>query len=367
MTFRDTSFEPRSERVAERSHAREGAPTLTPRPSEPAAAELAPLVFMFPGQSSRYPGMLDRLVELDPQNGELLSWASDILGRDLAAHYHVDADEAAFARNVDVQVGVFLANHMFMLTLEAAGIEAELSLGLSLGEWNHLVHIGLVSFEEALRAVDCRGRLYDEGPRGWMAAIHPISDEDLASVVEGAAKFGVLEVVNLNSPRQHVVAGERVAVEAAVELAEDEFYARSHIIDRNVPMHSSLFRSVGERFREHLEQLEFGPARRPYLPNRLARLLPSPGRDELVELLSSHVYEPVLWRQSLDHLVAQHPGAVFVEVGPMSVLHNLMHRKWLRNRKFRVDSRDELADHFASVVRELAVDERGGSEACTPS
>jgi hypothetical protein len=32
-----------------------------------------------------------------------------------------------------------------------------------------------------------------------------------------------------------------------------------------------------------------------------------------------------------------------------------MHRKWLGNRKFRTDNREELASHFANVVRELAV------------
>ena len=333
------------------------------------ASDNPPLVFMFPGQSSRYPGMLDRLVELYQPNAQLLHWAGDVLGRDLAKHYHLDAGEAAFARNVDVQVGVFLANHMFLQTLEAAGIEGELSLGLSLGEWNHLVHIGALSFEDALRAVEVRGRCYDEGPRGWMAAIQPISDDELADVVARAGKLGVLEIVNLNSPRQHVVAGERAAVEAAVEEAEDAFYAQAHIIDRNVPMHSSLFRVVGERFRAHLEGLDFVAPTRPYMPNRLARLLSEPSREDFVDLLSTHVHEPVLWRQSLDNMVAAHPDAVFVEVGPMSVLHNLMHRKWLRNRKFRTDSRDELADHFAAVVRELGVDAdtdtSRGQQACT--
>ena len=246
----------------------------------------APLVFMFPGQSSRYPGMLDRLAELHRPNAELLAWSSDLLGRDLAAHYSADAGDDAFARNVDVQVGVFLANHMFLQTLEAAGIEAELSLGLSLGEWNHLVHIGAVSFEQALRAVEQRGRCYDEGPRGWMAAIQPIGDEDLAEVVTHAAKHGVLEVVNLNSPRQHVVAGERAAVEAAVEHAEGEFYAQPRIIERNVPMHSSLFRAVGQRFGAYLEQIEFERPRLPYLPNRLGRMLhePDPGRADRAAL-----------------------------------------------------------------------------------
>ena len=321
----------------------------------------APLVFMFPGQSSRYPGMLDRLLELHRPNADLLSWASDILGRDLAAHYHVDAGEAAFARNVDVQVGVFLANHMFLETLDAAGIEAELSLGLSLGEWNHLVHIGALGFEQALRAVEFRGRCYDEGPRGWMAAIQPISSDELADIVERASKLGVIEIVNINSPRQQVVAGERAAVEAAVAEAEDEFYAQPQIIDRSVPMHSSLFRAVGGAFRAYLDTLEFQPIRRPYLPNRMAELLTSPTQAEFVELLSSHVHEPVLWRQSLDHVVEAHPDAIFVEVGPRSVLHNLMHRKWLRNRKFKTDiktdCRNELADHLAAVVAQLGTRE----------
>lgn len=188
-----------------------------------------------------------------------------------------------------------------------------------------------------------------------MAAIQPISAEDLEALVAEAGKLGVLEIVNLNSPRQHVVAGERAAVEAAVERAEDEFFAHAHIIERNVPMHSSLFQVVGQRFREHLEQVQFSAPRRPYLPNRLGRLVPEPSRAELIDLLSTHVHAPVLWRASLDHLVEHHRDAVFVEVGPMSVLHNLMHRKWLPNRKFRTDSRDELDEHFDALVAELTL------------
>jgi [acyl-carrier-protein] S-malonyltransferase len=301
--------------------------------------------------------MLERCIELHPGNVDLLRWASELLGRDLEAHYSVEVGEAAYTRNVDVQVGVFLANHMFLTALESRGISAELSLGLSLGEWNHLVHIGAVSFEHALLAVEQRGRCYDEGPRGWMAAIQPIELEDLEQLVHLIMELGTLghlEIVNFNSPRQHVVAGDRLAVEAVVERAEEEFYAQAHVIERNVPMHSSLFHPVGERFREHLERVEFLAPRRPYLPNRLGQLVPEPSRAELIELLGSHVHAPVLWRASLEHLVERDPEAVFVEVGPMAVLHNLMHRKWLPNRKFRTDSRDELDEHFDALVAELA-------------
>ncbi len=324
-------------------------------------------IFMFPGQSSRYPGMLDKLCELHPANRELLGWASDLLGRDLHKHYE-QSEGDPFVRNVDVQVGVFLANHMYLRALEANGIRAEFSLGLSLGEWNHIVHIGALPFDQALLAVELRGRLYDEGPRGWMAAIQPIAEDDLAEVVERASSHGVLEIVNHNSPRQFVIAGEQAAVEVAVELAEHEHFAQAHIIERQVPMHSSLFAPVAERFAATLATLEFRQPELPWLANRLGEFVElsestHPGRElsespptlrqRFVELLSSHVCQPVLWRQSIDAMVAREPDAVFVEVGPMAVLHNLLNRKWHRNRKFRTDDRDAAGEHFAGLVAGL--------------
>lgn len=311
---------------------------------------------MFPGQSSRYPGMLDKLCELHPGNLELLGWASDLLGRDLRRHYAADSADAAsdpFARNVDVQVGVFLANHMYLRALEAHDVRAELSLGLSLGEWNHIVHIGALPFDQALRAVEQRGRFYDEGPRGWMAAIQPIDEDDLVEVVERANAHGVLEIVNFNSPRQFVIAGDQAAVEYAAELAEHEHFAQAHVIERQVPMHSSLFAPVAERFGAYLATLEFQAPERPWLANRLGAFVDDPTQDRFVELLGSHVGQPVLWRQSIDAVVAREPDAVFVEVGPMAVLHNLLHRKWHSNRKFRTDDRDAAGDHFAGLVAGL--------------
>ncbi|MCA9680909.1 MAG: hypothetical protein KC457_01835, partial [Myxococcales bacterium] len=41
---------------------------------------------MFPGQSSRYPGMFERLARLHRPNADLLAWSSDLLGRDLARY-----------------------------------------------------------------------------------------------------------------------------------------------------------------------------------------------------------------------------------------------------------------------------------------
>ena len=155
------------------------------------------LVFMFPGQSSRYPGMLDKLAHLHPRAAEVLGLASDTLSRDLRSHYSED-NAAAFERNVDVQLGVFVANHMMLSALQAEGVDAELSLGLSLGEYNHLTHIGALDFVDALRVVKARGEAYDAGPRGQMASVQPL---DLAAFRSHAFRIGLQLQFHAAKPR----------------------------------------------------------------------------------------------------------------------------------------------------------------------
>ena len=310
------------------------------------------LVYMFPGQSSRYPTMLHKLTELHPANRDLLGAASDLLHRDLAAHYQADNPDL-FARNRDIQIGVFLANHMFLQILDDAGIRADLSLGLSLGEYNHLVHIGALDFREALLTVEQRGLAYDAGPDGAMASVFPIALEELEEIARRASASGVLEVVNLHSPRQQVLSGEQAALERALQIIEEELYVQATVIERHVPMHCSIFEPVGQSFRRHLEQVTFAAPRLPYLPNRLGREQPDPNRETFIELLATHVHRPVLWRASIDRVVERWPDAVFVEVGPLSVLHNLLDRKWHRNRKLHTDSAEQTDQHLKQVIDEL--------------
>ena len=318
-------------------------------------------VFMFPGQSSRYPGMLDKLVALRPTLlAPLLEEASERLGRDLRAHFAAD-NAQAFAKNVDIQLGVFLASHFFLTILQAEDIEADVSLGLSLGEWNHLVHIGALPFATALEAMRERGRAYDEGQRGSMASVFPMSAEELEEIAARVRDegMGVVEVVNLNSPRQQVLSGEHAALERALAILEEETFAQATIIERDVPMHCSTFAPVAERFAAFLATLDFQAPRLPYFPNRLAEPIAQPTREQWTELLSTHVCRPVLWRRSIDHILERDAAATFVEVGPRKVLFNLLDKKWLKKsrypdvRKLHVDSADDPTGQLQLILDAL--------------
>ncbi len=310
------------------------------------------VVYLFPGQNSRYPGMIQKLIDLHEPNRGILDRASMVLQRNLVNDFD-EGNNAAFLRSQDIQTAVFLANHMFLEILESVGIKADLSLGLSLGEYNHLVHIGALGFEEALRLVEKRGQSYEAGPRGAMASVFRVQKEILEEIIRRIRPMGYVEISNHNSPQQYVISGESKVVFDVLRVLREEFSLMGVVIEERFPMHSSLFKAVGQGFRQVLEGAAFSSPWLPYLPNRLGRIIANPTRSDFIDLLSSHIYRPVLWQQSIDYVAGHWPNAVFVEVGPKTVLYNLLYKKWHKNRKLSTDTQDDTEENLRKTIMAL--------------
>src|SRR5262249_41069063 len=135
------------------------------------------IVYMFPGQNSRHPEMIDRLRQWSGCT-RILQDASDTLGRDISSHYRA-SNPRMFSHNRDVQIGVFLAAYILSEQLATESIRSEASLSLSLSEYNHLVDIGALSFANALRLLDTQNKAYENGPRGLMVSVFPYEQEQM--------------------------------------------------------------------------------------------------------------------------------------------------------------------------------------------
>ena len=114
-------------------------------------------------------------------------------------------------------------------------------------------------------------------------------------------------------------------------------------------MHTPQFRPVADQLRPHLEQAPWRRPSLPYLPIVTGTPLEAARPEDVVEMLTRHVYSPVLWRDSIDRLIQQDPASVFVEVGPSGVLFSLLQKRWHAVDKFKSDSPDDLSAHLASL------------------
>jgi malonyl CoA-acyl carrier protein transacylase len=186
-----------------------------------------------------------------------------------------------------------------------------------------------------------------------MACVQPVSVEDVEPLIERVAAHGEVSIANYNSPSQQVVAGDCPTVEALLQLCEDELFVEPIIIERSIPMHTPRFRPAAELLRPYLVSAPFRTPLLSYLPNVTAQPLEQPRPEDLVELLFQHVYSPVRWKASIDLMVERYPQAEFVEVGPGGVLTNLLQKRWHAVRKFKSDSRSDLAKNLGSLRGQL--------------
>lgn len=199
--------------------------------------------------------------------------------------------------------------------------------GHSLGELTAYYTAGALPLDEAVRLVRRRGELMHEAGScrpGAMAAILGAMHRPIEEICAEASAAGTVVPANYNSLEQVVVSGEIAGVERAMELAKAAGARRALRLGVSGAFHSPLMQPAADKLRAALASAHFAPARWPVYSNVSAAPVTAP--DEARALLLTQLTSPVRWVQVVRAMAAAHPGALFVEMGPGSVLTGLVKR-----------------------------------------
>jgi [acyl-carrier-protein] S-malonyltransferase len=197
--------------------------------------------------------------------------------------------------------------------------------GHSLGEFTALVCAEGMPFGATVDLVRFRGQLMQEAVpagTGAMAAILGLDDEAIEAACREAAQGAIVEPANFNSPGQVVIAGDKAAVQRAIEAAKARGAKRAVALPVSVPSHTSLMRGAAERLKERLRSLEVRAPRIRYISAVDASAHERP--DEIRELLVRQLSNPVRWSDTLRAVSAG--VAQVIECGPGKVLTGLNRR-----------------------------------------
>ncbi len=280
--------------------------------------------FVFPGQGSQSVGMLAELAESNVQVQEVFSEASDALGYDLWNLVQNDADGKLNQTDV-TQPAMLAAGIAVYRTLQAhTEVAPAFMAGHSLGEYTALVASGAMSLEQGVALVAERGRLMQSAVpagQGAMAAVLGLEDAQVVAVCEQAE--GIVEAVNFNSPGQVVIAGNKAAVDAAMELATEAGASRVVPLPVSVPSHCSLMKPAADQLAETLAGMEMNMPTVPVLHN--VHFSTAGSVDEIKELLVKQLYQPVQWVETVNAMKAQGVDSLY-ELGPGKVLMGLNRR-----------------------------------------
>jgi [acyl-carrier-protein] S-malonyltransferase len=281
---------------------------------------------VFPGQGSQSLGMLSALSDAHPQVREAFEEASDALGSDLW-NLAQNGPEEDLNRTEMTQPAMLAAGVAAWRVWQASGGEAPSVLaGHSLGEYTALVCAGALAFGDTVQLVAERGRLMQGAVapgEGAMAAILGLDDGQVMDICARAARGGVVEAVNFNSPGQVVIAGDTAAVDRAVALAAEAGARRSVKLPVSVPSHCRLMEDAAARLAGRLADTAVTAPGIPVIHNVDASAHDVP--DDIRAALAGQLHRPVRWVDSVRHMAAQGVSAI-VELGPGKVLTGLNKR-----------------------------------------
>lgn len=282
--------------------------------------------FVFPGQGSQSVGMLGALAGASEVVHSTFGEASAVLGFDLWKLVSEGPEDALNATERTQSAMLAAGVATWRAWRAQGGASPAVLCGHSLGEFTALVCAESLDFRAAVELVRFRGQVMQEAVpagTGAMAAILGLEDAAVEEACREAAQGSVVEPANFNSPGQVVIAGERAAVERAMETAKARGATRAVVLPVSVPSHTSLMRGAGQRLGERLRTLEVRTPRIPYVSAVDATAHSEP--DDIRDLLVRQISSPVRWPQTLRAVCA---GAIaqVIECGPGKVLTGLNRR-----------------------------------------
>jgi len=280
---------------------------------------------VFPGQGSQSVGMGKALCEAHPHLKQVYDEASTVLGYDVAA-LCFEGPAETLNLTEHTQPALLVSSIAALRALQPAGIKPVAVAGHSLGEYSALVAAGGLSYRDAVGIVQKRGRYMSEAVpagTGLVAALLGLAADAVKEVCREAASVGVVQAANFNSPGQVVIAGEKAAVERAIEIAKTKGCKKAVPLPVSVPVHTPLMRKAADRLAKDLAAISWSDLLMPLINNAEAKQIVNAAdiQPSLVRQLPSSV----LWEDSVKAMAAM-GVKTFVEVGPEVVLTGLIRR-----------------------------------------
>jgi len=290
------------------------------------------VAFCFPGQGSLEAGMGREIAEAVPEAMEVYRIGSEATGMDLAhLCFEAPLDELV---ETEVQQPTLVATSLAILAaVRKAGLEPDVVVGHSVGEFAALASVGAMSEGEAIGLVRERGLAMAAAARerpGAMAAILGLEDHLVETLCR---KILGVWPANYNCPGQIVVSGENDAVEECCAEAESLGARRAIRLKVSGAFHSPLVGQAGRALKPAIDRIRFSDPVKPFMSTVTAKIEPA---QRLGALLVDQLTAPVRFTQAAGELMR---GGVttFVEIGPGSVLSGLVKRIDRGARTFSVN------------------------------
>jgi [acyl-carrier-protein] S-malonyltransferase len=281
---------------------------------------------IFPGQGSQVVGMGIDVAQHSAVARDLFERANGIVGYDLLALQRNGPDEKL--RETQFSQPAIFATNVALYFAVGDVLKPVVSAGHSFGEICSLTVAGSLSFEDALRVVDERGKAMQfaaEQAPGGMSAVLGMDAARIRAIVDSvkAERGGRLQLANFNSPAQIVISGDLFAVQAAGDALLEGGAKRVVPLNVSGAWHSELMEPAIERFASAVNAAHFGAPQFDVVSNVDAHVYRD--TEDIKRNLIRSITDEVRWHDTALKLLSYNLDVV-VEFGASPVLAPMFRR-----------------------------------------
>lgn len=300
--------------------------------------------FLFPGQGAQYVGMGKDVYNAYDEAKEIYHRAEEISGMDIKT-LCFDGPEEELMKTENTQIAILTTSLAMLAVLEKHGITADMTAGLSLGEYTALIYGGYLTLEDGMKLIQKRG--YYMGnflpeEEYMMAAVigldSSVIEKECKDVREKQGKFIV--PANYNCLAQTVISGTKEGIEIVTEGLKTKGAKRVILLKTSGPFHTEKLAQAKELYAKELEKVEFQKGNGVQVVKNIDGTIYT-NKDNMKEILSHHIVSPVRFDKIIQYMKEQ--GVTeFVEIGPGKALTGFVKKDYPEAVTYNVNNLENL-------------------------
>lgn len=274
--------------------------------------------FLFPGQGSQAVGMGKDIYDKYDEAKKVYDRVKELTNVDIAK-ISFEGPEDVLNQTKYTQLAILTMSLAVVEILKKENIKAEISAGLSLGEYSALIYSGILDFDEGVKLVQKRGEyMQNLVPEGnWqMAAVLGLDDETVENTCKKVTN-GFVVPANFNCNGQVVISGEEEAVKKVAELMSEAGARKVRVLKTSGPFHTTKLIEASKALSKELENTKFNKSDLKVVKNIDGTEYTE--NDNIKEILAKHIISPVRFSKSINTMLQENVDT-FIEVGPGKTL-----------------------------------------------
>lgn len=302
--------------------------------------------FIFPGQGAQVVGMGKDFYEKYETARNIYDKASEISGKDIKK-LCFEGPEEELNKTENTQLAMLVTSLAILEVLKEKGIQANITAGLSLGEYTALIYSGFLTFEQGIKLVEKRGFFMGNlvpKEKFAMAAVIGLESSKIEKVCEEIRKTGKFIVpANYNCIVQTAISGEEDAIDESVEKLKEAGARKVIKLKTSGPFHTEKLEQAKNAYEKELDKVNFTQGSIDVIKN-LDGTKYEPN-DDIRGILAKHIVSPVRFDKIIE-LLQKENVEEYIEIGPGKVLTGFIKKENREAKTFNINSVEALEEYL---------------------